>query len=62
MNSFEYNYKLGYKGTRVENQFLKKDLSEKLNAVIAENKVIKAENQSTNSSSQNLNPACTMLH
>ena len=32
-------------GTRVENQFLKKDLGEKLNAVMAENKEIKAENQ-----------------
>jgi len=39
-------------GTRVENQFLKKDLSEKLNAVIAENKVIKAENQSIRAENQ----------
>ena len=39
-------------GTRIENQFLKKDLSEKLNAVITENKVIKAENQAIKAENQ----------
>ena len=38
--------------TRAENQFLKKDLSEKLNAVTAENKVIKAENQAIKAETQ----------
>ena len=38
--------------TRAENQFLKKDLSEKLNAVMVENKVIKAENQAIKAETQ----------
>ena len=38
--------------TRAENQFLKKDLSEKLNAVMVENKVIRAENQAIKAENQ----------
>ena len=41
-------------GTRIENQFLKKDLSEKLNAVITENKVIRAENQAIRAENQTI--------
>ena len=40
------------KGAVVENQFLKKDFSEKLNIVIAENQAIIAENQAIRAENQ----------
>jgi len=40
------------KGAVVENQFLKKDFSEKLNIVIAENQAIRAENQAIRAENQ----------